>query len=169
MKPSAAVAGRAARPLFRTLSERLFGRRSGCPLSASRPSRPLRRWSLVGLVTASAVLAGCGGGVYLTVPIGGYDEPPPSVALSPLPAVVQPGGVLTLGAATSSVYAIEDVAFYRIDGGRSTFLGADAFPPYQVTTGIPGDGRPSVAYFAQVRDVAGRVGESRVVAAPIVY
>ena len=120
-------------------------------------------------MTVSALLAGCGGGVYLTVPIGGYPEGPPSVVMSPLPSFVEPRGVLTLGAGATSPYAIEDVAFYRIDGRFSTFLGADSFPPYQLSTGIPVDGRPTVAYFAEVRDAAGRVAQSQVVTSTVVY
>lgn len=140
------------------------------PVGASRrPRSTRRRLALLGSLALAGALTGCGGGLYLTVPIGGYDDRPPAVAISPLPSFVQPGGVLTLGAAASSDWGISEVAFYRIDGRFATFLGADAFPPYQWSTTIPGDGRGEVAYFARATDGAGRVGDSAVVAAPIAY
>lgn len=155
---------------------RATGAAAAPPDSGVRPAGPSqpgalrgRLMLLAGLVSAS-VLTGCGGGLYLTVPVGGPDSSgPPAVALSPLPGFVQPGGVLTLGAAASSSWGIDQVAFYRIDGNRATFLGADSSPPFQWSTVIPGDGRGQVAYFASATDGAGRVADSQVVAAPVVY
>lgn len=134
-----------------------------------QPARTGRRVALTASLALAAALTGCGGGLYLTVPIGGYDDGPPTVAVSPLPSFVQPGGVLTLGASASSDWGISQVAFYRIDGSFATFLGADASPPYQWSTPVPGDGRRQVAYFARATDGYGRVADSGVVATPVLY
>lgn len=137
--------------------------------AARAPSRS-RRGALVGLVGAAALLAGCGGGVYLTVPIGEVDNGPPLVQISPLPSFVQPNGVLTLGAGVAGGNGTVQVAFYRIDGAfgtTATYLGADNVPPYQLSTLIPADGRTSVSYYAEAQDRFGYVVRSAVVSAPV--
>jgi hypothetical protein len=95
-----------------------------------------------------------------------YFDAPPVVQMSPLPSPVQAGGVLRLGASAADEDGIDEVAFYRVDGNRATFLGADFTPPYQVDTLIPGD-RFTVSYFARATDRAGRRTDSAVVSASV--
>lgn len=142
---------------------------AAAPSAGARPPRGRRRAALAAVLAFSALGSACGGGLWLTVPVGDPSDEPLRISLSPLPPVVQPGGLLTLGAGVSGPYAIEQVAFYRIDGRVSTFIGRDETPPFQTSTFIPGDGRSRVAYFAQVSDVAGRVTPSQVVEAVVVY
>lgn len=128
------------------------------------------RLSTLGVVLVTAgLLAGCGGGVFLgyTYVDDPYLDAPPQVQISPIPAVVEVGGTLVLGASAADEDGIDEVAFYRIDGRFATFLGADLTPPYQAATVIPGD-RGLVSYFARATDRAGRQSDSQVVSATVV-
>jgi hypothetical protein len=135
-----------------------------------RRYRPRLAAVLLAAVTAS--LVGCGGGLYLSYefPIGVVDDRAPSVQISALPASVPAGAALILGATAVDEDGIAEVSLYRIDGnGFATFLAADRSPPFEWTTLIPGDGRPTVSYFARAVDGRGRVGDSAVVTAGIRY
>ncbi len=139
----------------------------------SPAASPRRRaaW-LVGAAVAVLSLAGCGGGAYLSYEVGGgyVDTRGPSVQISALPPSVPAGAALVLGATAIDPDGISEVSLYRIDGnGFATFLATDRFPPYEWTTLIPADGRPSVSYFARATDGRGFVGDSPVVTSAVRY
>ena len=125
------------------------------------PSRRLSR--IVAPLLLSAVLAGCGGGISFGIGIGngnGFDENPPSVSISTPVTSIQAGQQLTLVAAASDDSGIDDVVFYRVDGGIFTVLGSDGRSPYEWTTVVPTDGRTTLIVFARARDNAGNTADS---------
>jgi hypothetical protein len=124
---------------------------------------------LAAAVGAAVSLVGCGGGLYLGYEWGGgwSDDGPPRVAISALPAVVEPGGLLILGANASDGDGIAEVSLYRVDGEFATLMATDRQAPWQWQTVIPGDGRRSVSYFARAVDGSGRIGDSGVVSAAV--
>ena len=99
------------------------------------------------------VLAGCGGGVYIDVPI--YNGPPPEVALAVAPTAGSRGEAVQLAAAVTASNGVQYVSFYRIDFGFSTLLGRLSDRPFQWGTSIPIDAGSSVTYFVQACDLAG--------------
>lgn len=108
-----------------------------------------------------ALLAGCGGGVYL-----GYDytpDDPPNVDLAASTDVAAPNEAVRLVAAASDDFAVDRVSFYRIDNGRSVLLVTDRSAPWQLDTVIPVDATGSVRYFARAVDDAGQSRDSTVV------
>jgi hypothetical protein len=108
-----------------------------------------------------ALLAGCGGGVYL-----GYDyipDDPPHVDLAASTDEALPNEVVRLVAAASDDFAVDRVSFYRIDGNRSVLLVTDRSAPWQLDTLIPADAVGSVRYFARAVDDAGQSRDSTVV------
>jgi hypothetical protein len=109
----------------------------------------------------AALLAGCGGGVYL-----GYDyipDDPPSVDLVVSTDVAAPNEAVRLLAAASDDFAVDRVSFYRIDAGRSVLLVTDRSAPWQLDTLVPADAVGSVRYFARAVDDAGQSRDSVVV------
>lgn len=127
-------------------------------LSSSSRLRPV----LTGWL-AAALLAGCGGGVSIGIGIGDdFDDCcAPSVALAAPASVSAPGQPVRLEAAASDDWGIDVVAFYRIDDGRSVFLGEDDRAPYVFVDSFPSDGRQSVQYFARATDFHGRRSDSQ--------
>ncbi len=116
------------------------------------------------LALAAAVLAGCGGGISFGIGIGdGFDDFPPSVSIATPVTSIQAGQMLTLVAAASDESGIDDVAFYRVDGGTFTALGSDGSTPYEWTTVVPTDGRTTLTVFARARDNAGNTADSQAI------
>jgi hypothetical protein len=111
-------------------------------------------------MAATALVGGCGGGLYLT--LGSVDNPP-SVSLAASPASAARGDAIGLIAAASDDYRVVEVAFYRVDSGGDTLLGRDSSAPYALTTVIPAGASGAVSYFARATDDAGQVGESQTV------
>jgi hypothetical protein len=108
-----------------------------------------------------ALLAGCGGEVYL-----GYDytsDDPPNVDLAVSTDVAGPNEAVRLVAAASDDFAVDRVSFYRIDSGRSVLLVTDRSAPWQLDTLVPADAVGSVRYFARAVDDAGQSRDSAVV------
>lgn len=108
-----------------------------------------------------ALLAGCGGEVYL-----GYDyfpDDPPNVDLAASTDVAAPNEAVRLVAAASDDFAVDRVSFYRIDNGRSVLLVTDRSAPWQLDTVIPVDAAGSVRYFARAVDDSGQSRDSTVV------
>jgi hypothetical protein len=112
---------------------------------------------------ASAVaLAGCG----LSVGIGvgdeyEWDDLPPSVTISSPVTTIPAGAAITFVASASDPETgIDDVRFYRVDGGVFTVLGSDGRSPYEWTTTVPDDGRTELVVFARARDNAGNSKDS---------
>ena len=106
------------------------------------------------------LLAGCGGGLYL-----GWgdccDSGAPSVSITTAQTSVAAGGSLhVVAAAADNDSGIDEVAFYRVDGGIDTRLGSDGSAPYAWDVPVPADGRSSVSVFARARDGAGNTADS---------
>lgn len=140
------------------------------PTLRAAPIRARRRLTALAAVLAgAATLSGCGGGLYLGYEWGGgwSDDGPPRVSISALPPVVDPGGLLVMGANAADADGIVEVTLYRLDGDFATPVGTDRQPPWQWQTVIPGDGRRTVAYFARAVDGVGRFGDSAVVSAAV--
>ena len=146
-------------------SPRLDGRSppSGAPSSLERGTIAdgvaLRALSALFL----ALIAGCGGGVFLG--IGDVNDQPPSVALTSSVAEAPGGTSVRLAAAASDDFGVDSVAFYREEAaGPSTLLATDLRPPYQVDTTLPVSATGTVwRYFARVFDGAGQRSDSAVV------
>ena len=114
-------------------------------------------------LVAAALLAGCGGGIYL-----GYEDwdEPPSISLVSKASSADAGQTVRLAAAASDNGWILEVRFYRVDAsGRSVLLGADDREPYDWDARIPGDAVPGsrVHFFARAEDGWGNVTESETV------
>jgi len=115
---------------------------------------------LAAIAAITLLLAGCGGGLYL-----GWgdccDSGAPSVSITTAQTSVAAGGSLHVVAATSdNDSGIDEVAFYRVDGGTDTRLGSDGSAPYAWDVPVPADGRSSVSVFARARDGAGNTADS---------
>lgn len=115
---------------------------------------------LAATAAITLLLAGCGGGLYL-----GWgnccDGGAPSVSITTAQASVAAGGSLhVVAAAADNDSGIDEVAFYRVDGGIDTRLGSDGSAPYAWDVPVPADGRSSVSVFARARDGAGNTADS---------
>lgn len=108
------------------------------------------------------VLAGCG----LSVGIGvgdddGWDDEPPNVTITSPVTTIPAGAAITFVAnASDPETGIDDVRFYRVDGGVFTTLCGDGSSPYECTTTVPDDGRTTLVVFARARDNAGNTTDS---------
>jgi hypothetical protein len=102
-----------------------------------------------------ALLAGCGGGVYIEL-----DGPPPDISLATSVTTALRGQSLQLVAAVSAANGVDSVDFYRVDFGRSVLLGSVYQPPAKWNTSVPINAGSSVAYFARVCDQAGYCASS---------
>lgn len=121
---------------------------------------PLRGAALA-LVLSTAVLAGCGGGIYLGWEGGGYDDLPPSVSLVTSVTAARVGDPVRLSAAASDDYAVARVEFYRVEpNGAVVRLGTDTFLPYAWDTVLPDSPGGVVRYLARSVDDAGQVTDS---------
>jgi Bacterial Ig domain len=130
--------------------------------------RPLRRTFIFPLLAAA--LAGCGGGLYIGIGDGdfdGYDDRPPTVSLTVPVTSIQAGQPLALIASASDENGIDDVIFYRVDGGTFTALGSDGSSPYELTTTAPTDGRTTLTVMARARDNAGNSTDSALVSVTV--
>jgi len=115
---------------------------------------------LAATAAIALLLAGCGGGLYL-----GWgdccDSGAPSVSITTAQTSVAAGGSLhVVAAAADNDSGIDEVAFYRVDGGIDTRLGSDGSAPYAWDVPVPADGRSSVSVFARARDGAGNTADS---------
>ena len=107
-------------------------------------------------------LAGCGLSVGIGVGSGdGWDDTPPTVTITSPVTTIQAGQPITFVAnASDPESGIDDVRFYRLDGGTYTSLGSDGSAPYEVTTTVPIDGRTTLVVIARARDNAGNTTDS---------
>ncbi|NML16336.1 hypothetical protein [Azohydromonas caseinilytica] len=120
----------------------------------------LSRWRRrrAGVLFAAALLAGCGGGVYIGI---GPDDDPPTVSLVVAPTVAQPGQTLTLLADARDDYGVDYVAFYQLlPNGGAVRLGIVPAPPYQLTVVLPADAQDPTQFFARAVDGANQYGDS---------
>lgn len=131
-------------------------------LIASRPSALNVK---LAVVLAGALLAGCGGGVYVGagVGIGDFRDDPPSVSLTSAQTSVPRGATVRLAAAASDDHGIDYVAFYRLDGRGTTSLGSDGRAPYTWDAQMPNDAVGSVQFVARAVDIDGNTADSTAV------
>jgi hypothetical protein len=110
-----------------------------------------------------ALIAGCGGGVFLG--IGDVGDQPPGVALTSSVTEAPAGTTVRLAAAASDDFGVDSVTFYREEAaGPPTLLATDVRPPYQVDTALPASATGTVwRYFARAFDGAGQHGDSAAV------
>jgi hypothetical protein len=125
----------------------------------------LRKRSALGRSWAGSactlLLAGCGGGVFVS--IGGSDDTP-SVSLVANVRQAAPGDPVRLAAAASGERRITQVIFFQLDdGSRSVQLGSDASAPFEWIAVVPADASTRVRYVARAFDDRGRFGDSDVV------
>ena len=82
-----------------------------------------------------AVVAACGGGVYVdaTVPEG----PPPDIAITTSTEVAYRGDPIRLIGAVTASNGVDYVSFFRIDFGVAVPLETVFRPPLQLDTSIP--------------------------------
>jgi hypothetical protein len=108
------------------------------------------------------VLVGCGLSVGIGVGSGdGWDDTPPTVAITSPVTTIQAGQPITFVAnASDTESGIDDVRFYRLDGGVYFSLGSDGSAPYEWTTTAPIDGRTTLVVIARARDNAGNTTDS---------
>jgi hypothetical protein len=124
--------------------------------------RPKRRHRIAAALLPLA-LAGCGGSISFGIG-DGFDEIPPDVTIASPVTTIQAGQPITFVASASDPETgIDDVRFYRVDGGVFTALGSDGSSPYEWTTIAPTDGRTTLVVFARARDNAGNSTDSTAV------
>lgn len=127
---------------------------------------PARRWrrraGAAGLAVATALLAACGGGLYLGF---GPDDDPPVVALAASTGAAAPGQALLLSADARDDYFVRYVAFYQQrPDGSAVQLGLLQRPPWQLSVVVAADAPDPLTFFARAVDDAGQAGDS----APVV-
>jgi hypothetical protein len=114
------------------------------------------------LATALALLAGCGGGVWIGIGDDDWGDRPPSVSIAAAATSVPAGGTLRVIAAAAGENGIDSVALYRRDAGGWTWLGNDRLEPYEWLVPVPADGRGELEVFARATDRAGLQADSGV-------
>lgn len=125
--------------------------------------RPLRNALVVPLL---AVVAACGGGVYVdaTVPVG----PPPDISIATSTDVAFRGDPVRLIGAVTASNGVDYVSFFRIDFGVATPLGTVFRPPLQWDTSIPINAGSTVSYYARACDAIGQCTNSNVISVAVV-
>ena len=127
------------------------------------PIRVLRR--VASTLAATALLAGCGGGLYLGFELGGGFGDTPAVDLAVSPAAARAGDAVQLVAAASDRDGIDDVRFYRVESdGSRTLLGSDGVAPFEWSVVVrAADAAAGVLRLQAVaRDGVGDTGDSAV-------
>ena len=116
-------------------------------------------------VVCAMLLAGCGGGLFIGVELGGPNDQPPSVALTAAVDQAPAGAAVRLAAAATDDFGVDAVSFYRQEStGPATLLGTDNLQPYQFDTTTPASPVGTVwRYFARAVDGAGQRSDSAVV------
>ena len=105
-----------------------------------------------GALACTAVLAACGGGVYLGIELGDSGDDDPSVALTAAVSEAPAGATVRLAAAASDDFGVDAVSFYREDAQGAVLLGTDGRAPYELDTVIPASAPGTVwRYFARAR------------------
>lgn len=124
---------------------------------ASRFAVPSRRTVFV-LAAATAVLAACGGGVWIG--IGGGDDPP-HVSLVASPSSAAAGETVHLSAAASDDDFVDHVTFYRLDDNDNAVrLGEDHDEPYDWDAVMPASNATGVRFIARAVDSIGQWTDS---------
>jgi len=116
-------------------------------------------------------LAGCGGGLWIGIGDDGFDgfDDPPSVNLAASPDAARAGDVVRLAAAASDDFAIDHVAFFRLESdGSSLLLGTDTSAPYQLDAAMPTTSATVVQFFARAVDDRNQASDSALVGVTVV-
>jgi hypothetical protein len=111
---------------------------------------------------AAALLAGCGGGLYIVFGGGDHDLPP-AVSLALASTTAAPGQVVRLVAAATDDDQVVEVDFYRVDpNGDTSLLGRDEQAPFDWNAVVPADALrgSSIGFFARAVDSAGQRSDS---------
>jgi hypothetical protein len=132
----------------------------------SRFDRALIWPRLLAAALLLVALAGCGGGLYLTLGDSEFDSAPPSVSLATVSSASR-GQNIRLAAAAADDFGIRQVTFYRDDGADGVLLGTDSGAPYESDTQIPADAVGTVSYFARATDFDGNVTQSTTVSVTV--
>lgn len=141
---------------------------SAAKLPASVQARRASRRRVFVSAAFCAVLAGCGGGIYLSWSDTGSNDAPPNVSLASSVSAASVGGTVRLIAAASDDFSVNRVEFYRIEpGGASTRLGSDGWPPYQWDTALPDSPSGRVSYYAVAIDDIGQTGSSATISVTV--
>lgn len=114
-----------------------------------------------------ALIAGCGGSLYVGIGEDGYDDPP-QVSLVASSTVARPGQTLRLAAAASDDYGVQRVQFFRVEAdGSANSLGNDSVPPFELDTTLPATSALEVRYFARAIDNSGQSTDSTTIAVTV--
>lgn len=114
---------------------------------------------LLAALLLPAVLAACGGGLYLGFG-DGFDDFPPEVSLAAGATSVQAGTTIRVVAAAADENGIDEVAFYRVDDAGVLRLGSDGSEPWEWLVEVPDDGRTVLRLFARAADGSGNRADS---------
>jgi hypothetical protein len=110
---------------------------------------------------SSAVLAACGGGVFIGIELGDPGDEDPSVGLTAAVSEATAGATVRLAAAASDDFGVDAVSFYREDAQGAVLLGSDGRAPYEIDNVIPSSAPGTVwRYFARAFDGAGQSSDS---------
>lgn len=124
-------------------------------------ARRLAAARVLAALTCGAVLAACGGGVFLGIELGDPNDRDPSVALTAAVSEAPAGATVRLVAAASDDFGVDAVSFYREDARGAVLLGSDGRAPYEIDTVIPASPVGTVwRYFARAVDGAGQSSDS---------
>ena len=122
----------------------------------------LRVRALIAALLCGAMLAGCGGGVFIGF---GDDDDPPDVGLVASSSGASAGQTVRLTAAASDDWGVDFVSFFRIDdNGNAVLLGSDGVAPFLWDATMPSSNASSVQFFARAVDGAGQSTDSAVIA-----
>jgi hypothetical protein len=124
-----------------------------------------RAWSRcragLAALACSAVLAACGGGIFIGIELGDPGDEDPSVGLTAAVSEAPAGATVRLAAAASDDFGVDAVSFYREDAQGAVLLGTDGLAPYEIDTVIPASAPGTVwRYFARAFDGAGQSSDS---------
>jgi hypothetical protein len=110
------------------------------------------------IAATGALLAACGGGVWIGI---GSGDDPPHVSLVASPSSAAPGQAVRLSAAASDDDFVAYVNFYRLDdSGNAVLLGEDRSEPYELDTALPSTGAAAVRFVARAVDSDGQWTDS---------
>jgi hypothetical protein len=120
-----------------------------------------RRRAGLAVLACSAVLAACGGGVFIGIELGDPGDEDPSVGLTASVSAAPAGATVRLAAAASDDFGVDAVSFYREDAQGAVLLGTDGLAPYELDTVVPASSVGTVwRYFARAFDGAGQSSDS---------
>jgi len=119
----------------------------------------------IGALGCAALLAACGGGVFLGIELGDSGDQDPNVALTAAVSQAPAGATVRLAAAASDDFGVDSVSFFREEAQGAVLLATDGAAPYEIDTVIPASAAGTVwRYFARAVDGAGQSSNSAPIA-----